>query len=140
MNSDKVKAVEEKLQLAKSDLERIYIVECFLISEINFGTKDSLIAIAIEKIKLFNGNIRIAEIAKELFISESTFERRFKRKVGTIPKKFAQIIRLRYILGQMDRKGHIDEIMHYDQAHFIKEFTSLTGLTPKEYQRQNKGE
>ncbi|WMJ89243.1 helix-turn-helix domain-containing protein [Anaerocolumna sp. MB42-C2] len=140
MNSDKVKAVEEKLQLAKSDLERIYIVECFLISEINFDTKDSLIAIAIEKIKLFNGNIRIAEIAKELFISEITFERRFKRNVGTTPKKFALIIRLRYILDQMDRKGYIDEIMHYDQAHFIKEFKSLTGLTPKEYQRHNKGE
>ena len=109
-----------------------------MISEINFIAKDLIVSVAIDKIKVSKGTIKIAAIAKELFISESTLERRFKKIVGTTPKKFAQIIRLRYIINQMDRQKYLDELLYYDQAHFIKEFKTLTGFTPNEYQKQNK--
>ena len=84
--------------------------------------------------------IRIRTISKELFISESAFEKRFKKIVGTTPKKFVQIIRLRHVIDQMGSQTEFAEMLYYDQAHFIKEFKALTGLTPKAYQKQNNKE
>ncbi len=74
---------------------------------------------------------------QELFISESAFEKRFRRIAGTTPKKFAQIIRLQNIIGNLDKSLWYDNDIFYDQAHFIKEFKAFTGVTPKAFSEEN---
>jgi AraC-like DNA-binding protein len=66
------------------------------------------------------------------------FERIFSKYVGVNPKKFASIVRFQNVL-QTNSKGkrRLSQIAvyngYYDQSHFIHDFKSLTGLTPKAF-------
>lgn len=132
-----VNEIEEKLACANTDKQRIKIVEQFLLSQLKNTQTDKLI---IEAVKLFyqsNGTIRIKEMNEKLFISQSPFEKRFRKIVGTTPKKFASIIRFNKILENLDRSKSLTEICFennfFDQAHFIKDFKHFTGDTPEHF-------
>jgi AraC-like DNA-binding protein len=129
--------LEEKLHSAIKDSQRIVIVEDFLISKINQHTPDILVLSAISIVYKEKGNIRIKEVAEKLHISQGPLEKRFRHSVGTSPKKFASIVRLKsaiknYDAGQsLTAQGY--EAGFYDQAHFIKEFKNFTGENPESF-------
>lgn len=131
--------IEEKLAIASTDNHRIKIVEQFLISHLNDIQTDKLILEAIQLIYQSNGTIRIKELNKRLFISQSPFEKRFRKLVGTTPKKFASIVRFNKILNNLNENKSLTEISYennfFDQAHFIKEFKHFTGETPENFKR-----
>ena len=86
-----------------------------------------------------NGTVRIKELNEKLFISQSPFEKRFRKVVGTTPKKFASIVRFNSILNSLDKTKSLTEICYennfFDQAHFIKDFKQFTGETPENFKR-----
>jgi hypothetical protein len=53
-SKNKIDEIQEKLFFAKTDKERIEVVESFLLSELKYEQKDKLILLAIEKIKISN--------------------------------------------------------------------------------------
>lgn len=134
-----VTEIEEKLAFANTDKKRIKIVEQFLLSQLKHIKTDKLIAEAVKLIYQSNGNIRIKELNEKLFISQSPFEKRFRRIVGTTPKKFASIIRFNTVLETLDKSKSLTEICYennfFDQAHFIKDFKQYTGDTPEHFKR-----
>jgi len=136
---EKINAVEEKLASAPADKQRLKIVEQFLIAQLKNIQTDKLISEAVKLIYQHNGNIRIKELHERLFISQSPFEKRFRKVVGTTPKKFASIIRFNSILNGMSKSKSLLEICHennfFDQAHFIKDFKQFTGDTPEHFKR-----
>jgi AraC-like DNA-binding protein len=81
--------------------------------------------------------VKITQLAQQLFISQSRFEKRFRRIVGTSAKKFAGIVRLRCLLEMSVNERNLTTLGlsagYFDQAHFIKDFRSMTGETPGEY-------
>jgi AraC-like DNA-binding protein len=81
------------------------------------------------------GNIRITELAKQLHISQSPLEKRFRQAVGASPKKFASVVRLKNAIKEYSPQNSLTDLGYeagfYDQAHFIKEFKSFTGETPE---------
>lgn len=129
--------VTEQLNEASTDEERIKVVEGFLISRLRNGAPDELVNKAVALIKQHGGNIKISWLAEQLFISQGRLEKRFRRIVGTSPKKFASIMRMRGIVdagstgGGLTQKGY--EAGFFDQSHFIKDFKSFTGQTPEEF-------
>ncbi len=129
--------VVDQLHEAKTDIERINIIEAFLISRINVKANDDLITLAVTLIKQHAGNVKIAALANKLNISQSQFEKRFRKIVGASPKKFASIVRLNYILNASAKGNTLTEIGldagYFDQAHFIKDFKSFTGETPDQF-------
>ena len=129
--------LEEQLDEAKSDIERIQVVERFLLSRLKQHKPDTLVLAAIALIFERHGIIRMGEVAEKLHISQSPLEKRFRRIVGTTPKKFASIIRLKYTLQQFQTQTSLTSLAYesgfYDQAHFIKEFKTFTGETPEHY-------
>lgn len=133
----KINTVEDKLALAKTDIQRIKIVEQFLLSELKDINTDKLIVEAVKLIYQSKGTIRIKELNEKLFISQSPFEKRFRRVVGTTPKKFASIIRFNTVLDNLDNIKSLTEICYennfFDQAHFIKDFKQFTGDTPENF-------
>lgn len=134
-----VQKVEEKLAIASSDKQRIKIVEKFFLAQLKEIETDKLIVEAIKLIYQSNGTIRINELIEKLFISQSPFEKRFRKVVGTTPKKFATIVRFNSVLDNLPKAKSLTEICYennfFDQAHFIKDFKQFTGDSPENFKR-----
>ncbi len=136
---DNVEQVEEKLALAVTHQQRIRLVEQFLLSQLKDIHTDRLIVEAVKLIYQSKGAIRIKELNEKLFISQSPFEKRFRKVVGTTPKKFASIVRFNTVLDNLDNTTSLPEICYqnsfFDQAHFTKDFKRFTGDTPENFKR-----
>lgn len=134
-----VTAVEEKLSTVDTDHQRIKIVERFLLSQLKDIKADKLIIEAVKLIYESKGAIRIKELNQKLFISQSPFEKRFRKIVGTTPKKFASIVRFNTVINQLNGIKSLTDICYennfFDQAHFIKDFKQFTGETPENFKR-----
>ncbi|WP_285058094.1 helix-turn-helix transcriptional regulator [Pedobacter ginsengisoli] len=134
-----ISEVEERLVEANSDKNRIEIVEQFLISQLRDIQIDKLIVEAVKLIYQSKGSLRMKELISKLYISQSPFEKRFRKIVGTTPKKFASIIRFNAVLDSLNGAKSLSEICHennfFDQAHFIKDFRQYTGNTPESFKR-----
>jgi AraC-like DNA-binding protein len=133
-----VEAVQEKLALATTDKHRIKTVEQFLLAQLRDLDADKLVIAAVKLIYETKGDIRIKELNEKLFISQSPFEKRFRKVVGTTPKKFASIVRFNTVLNNLNAKT-LTQICYennfFDQAHFIKDFKRYTGDTPENFKR-----
>ncbi len=134
-----VSEVEEKLALATTDQQRIRVTEHFLLKQVKDLQTDRLIMEAIRLIYVSGGTIRIKELTDKLFISPSPFEKRFRKVVGTTPKKFASIVRLNAVVNSLEPSKSLTEICYenhfFDQAHFIRAFKQFTGETPERFKR-----
>ena len=131
--------VEEKLAIANTDKLRIKIVEQFLASQLKDIQIDKLIVEAVKLIYQSKGTIRVKELNEKLFISQSPFEKRFRKVVGTTPKKLTSIVRFNAVLDNLNETKTLTEICYehnfFDQAHFIKDFKQFTGDTPQNFKR-----
>lgn len=138
-DKNSVSEVEEKLAIAATDKDRINIVEQFLISQLKGIETDKLVVEAVKLIYQSKGTIRIKDLNERLFISQSPFEKRFRKVVGTTAKKFASIVRFNTVLENLNHTKTLTEICFehnfFDQAHFIKDFKQFTGDTPENFKR-----
>jgi AraC-like DNA-binding protein len=134
---DKLGPLEEQLAGAANNQQRIAIIEQFLIKHIQNHKQDQLILSALQKIRLSKGQIRIKDLADAHFISQDAFEKRFRRVVGTSPKQFASIIKIKSIVETKPQSGSFTQIAleagYFDQPHFNKEFKLFTGLSPADF-------
>lgn len=134
-----VKETEEKLASVGTDKLRIQVIERFLLSQLKDIQKDKLIVEAVKLIYETKGTIRIRELNERLFISQSPFEKRFRKLVGTSPKKFASIVRFNTVLDNLSDVKSLTDICYeynfFDQAHFIKDFKQFTGDSPEKFKR-----
>ncbi|UXP31558.1 AraC family transcriptional regulator [Reichenbachiella agarivorans] len=129
--------VEERLAIASTDQHRIKIIEQFLVTQLKDIQTDKLIIEAIKLIHQSKGTIRIKELSERLFVSQSLFEKRFRKVAGTTAKKFASIVRFNAVLENLNETKTLTEICYeskfFDQAHFIKVFKQYTGHTPENF-------
>lgn len=136
---NKVIEIEEKLATCFTDKQRIKMVEQFLLTQLKNIQTDKLIADAVKLISQSKGTIRVKELTEKLFISQSPFEKRFRKTVGTTAKKFASIVRFNSMLDSIHQVKSMSEICYennfFDQAHFTKEFKQFTGYTPANFKR-----
>jgi AraC-like DNA-binding protein len=134
----KMSEVEDKLKGADSMLKRIGVIENFLLSIIRPFRPDDLIIESVKEMNRQNGQISVKQLARNFFLSEKQFKRRFNSAVGINPKLFSRLVRFQYILQCVDNNkvGLLDKAVQtgfYDEAHFIKEFREFTGQTPSAY-------
>lgn len=138
-DKNEISQVEEKLLNATTDKQRIKIVEQFFLSQLKDIQTDKLIIEAVKLIYQSSGTIRVKELNEKLCISQSPFEKRFRKVVGTTPKKFASIVRFNTVLENLGKAKSLTEICYennfFDQAHFIKNFKQFTGDTPENFKR-----
>lgn len=132
-----LKEVEDKLSEARSDVARANIVESFLVSRLQPRLNDALIGEAVRQIYLNGGVVRIGELAKNLNLSKSPFEKRFRKTTGTSPKKFASVVQFQNALSLFDPGRSLTELSlaagYFDQSHFIRHFRSMTGESPDRF-------
>lgn len=127
----------EQLAEAGDDLSRIQRLEAFLVHDLCLSHQDTLVTHAATYMQQTQGQIRISELAKHYHLSQSQFEKRFRKTIGASPKKFASILRLRSIIHFPTPVCNLTELAYqagyFDQAHFIKDFKAFTGSTPSQF-------
>lgn len=131
--------VEEQLFEAVHDDERVTVVERFLRERLRERVADSVVNEVVDRIRRSRGSLRIDKVARDVALSQSALERRFRRTVGTSPKKFAALVRLRNVVRMRRAGASFTEIAYAagyaDQPHFIKDFRRFTGKAPDEFFR-----
>ena len=133
----KIAIIEELLAEAKTHNQKIAIIEQFLLSRLHDYKPDKLIAAAIAIIQSKKGIIKIKELADTLYISQDAFEKRFRKTIGSSPKQFCYVVRIKSIIDQkQDNQNLIDlafDAGYFDQPHFNKDFKLFTGQTPSKF-------
>lgn len=132
--------LEEKMMLAESAEERITLVENFLLEKLtDEHTIHKIIHSTIETMMEAKGRLPVDEVAKMVKINKRQLERKFSEAIGLSPKQLSKTIRLQETIKNMYSKkySNLTELAYqgafFDQAHFIKDFKELTGMTPKEF-------
>lgn len=133
----KITIIEELLAEAKTNNQRIAIIEQFLLSKLHDYKPDKLITAAIAIIQSKKGVVKIKELAEALYISQDAFEKRFRKIIGSSPKQFCYVVRIKSIIDQKQHNQNFIDLAfdagYFDQPHFNKDFKLFTGQTPSEF-------
>jgi AraC-like DNA-binding protein len=84
---------------------------------------------------------KVADLAARYRVNERTLQRLFARYVGVSPKWVIQRYRLHEAAEQLAAQESLDqaalalELGYSDQAHFVRDFKSIIGLSPAAYAR-----
>lgn len=126
--------LHDQLATAASHAQRIRLVEDLLLAHAANARPDPLVTAAVAWIERTQAMMRIEELARRIGLSQSALERRFRRLVGTSPRRFASLVRLQNVVRLRNAGTDLTAIAHAagycDQSHFIKDFKRFTGLTP----------
>ena len=129
-----LKEVEEKFDGCDNPVDKIKVIENFLITVLEEKEEDLLVNNISEKINYNLGRLHINTIAKEYDISRRSIFRRFNANLGVNPKQLSRIIRFQKALlfkkSGLEWMDICERCNYYDQAHFIKEIKEFTGLSP----------
>ena len=134
--------LEEKMSETPTFYQRVSIVETYLLNLLKTNSSDfefRRINHIVELIKKTFGNINISQMASEACLCRKQFERIFVEHIGISPKQYLKIIRFQFAIFQKQQNTNMNlldlsyESGYYDQSHFINDFKSLCGLTPKQY-------
>lgn len=136
---NQVNLLYEKLQHQPSDLQKINLLENYLVSifqktELHYKLEHALHLIHTEK-----GLIAVKMLKEQLRTNYKSLDRWFQKNVGLPPKRFIQLTRFKHIIDELKDQAKPDwmqivaDYNFYDQAHFIKEFKQFAGVCPSNY-------
>ncbi len=131
--------IQNKLERAKSHLERTQILSGYLYNKIHASTTpDPLINHIIQGNEIHE-TTNIFKVTSKYKISERRLERKFKTAVGVSPKKLQRIARFEKSLHLLTNSNYKQltsigyDLGYTDQSHFIKDFKAFSGMTPYEF-------
>ncbi len=128
--------ISDALMMAKDFDERLFIFESFLLRQLK--PVINRVQFAVNLVERLNGNLNVAELSSQLNISTRQLRTIFNEKIGLSPKQFIRTIRFKSVLTapptiQENMAQFATKIGCYDESHFIHEFKSFAGMTPKKY-------
>lgn len=97
----------------------------------------SPVQLLLTRIAASQGRERLADLLREVPLGQRQLERLFRYQVGLTPKQYSRIQRVALVRHQL-RAGEplLDTAMacgYSDQAHFIRDFKAVVGMTPGQY-------
>ncbi|WP_299228706.1 AraC family transcriptional regulator [uncultured Psychroserpens sp.] len=126
-----------RIEAAKTDTERVNCIENFLKSKVE-NRKDSTIDKVLQYIHNSNGFIEVGQLLDVVKLSSSQFRKRFNEEIGTSPSQYCKIQRANTSLKLLKDKSYNSltglayDLGYFDQSHFIKDFKSVIGFSPKQ--------
>ena len=130
----------EQLQSARTDDAMVSILERFFLARAAWEqTPHPAIAFALDS---FQAGYSISAVTARLGMSPKRFIHLFGEAVGLTPKVFCRVQRFQEVVGRIEKgqTAHWADLAlscgYFDQAHFIHDFQSFSGLTPQAYLEQ----
>jgi AraC-like DNA-binding protein len=137
-------ALHARLQEAPGLAARKDLLEAWLASRLaQSKLPDKLVPAALALQRQSQGRLPIPELSRTLAISQRQLERRYQLHVGMTPKQYGQLIRVEAARRALKQPGRAAAaalavtLGYYDQAHFIREFQTVVGLTPAAYVKRS---
>ena len=133
--------LHEQLATLNSAVERIKLIEQYLLPIYQSGNIHYRFDQALHYINQSRGLMSVSQLANQLNTNYKSLDRWFQKKVGLPPKKFLQLTRFKHILAALENQQQHDWISladdygFYDQAHFIKTFKRFAGCSPTQFQQ-----
>ena len=119
---------------------RILRFEAFLLAQAQRTLEpNKAISFAIHQLQHSPQFLAIRDLANQIGITQKHLITQFEKVVGLRPKSFARVCKFRKVLNVIEERSRIEwtdiayECGYYDQAHFIKEFHTFSGLNPSAY-------
>ncbi len=122
--------------------DKLALVEAFLLRRFDgLPALDSTLQLAIDSVRRAHGDISVTTLRTDLSLSERQLERVFLQHIGISPRQFARTTRFRQVVPLLNQPAlSLTDVAYragyYDQAHFIHDFKSLAGITPRDYRRE----
>jgi len=116
---------------------RVEFVEEYLLGKAASSLGNTLVMNAALHMFASRGVARISDIANQSSLGLRQFERRFASEIGLNPKLYSRVPRLQAVLDAKINFQNIGwlnlayEFGYSDQAHMIKDFQNLSGLSPE---------
>lgn len=139
--SKEIKQVEEQLYLKKSIGERVKVIENFLLKRFSPipSYNHSLLKAGVQIIKQSRGQMTATMLSDKLSTTQKNLERKFSAYLGKTPKQFIKLVRFHATIADItsDKNINLTEYAYrngyFDQSHFIKDFKTYSGYTPKDF-------
>lgn len=140
-----VSELERSVLNAKDDDQRIKIVEAAFFQKLPEEDVNTIwIQKTVQLILEQNDILRAEDVAKKVGVNLRTLQRQFSRYVGVTPKWVIQRYRLHEAAERLENGENVDgsrlalDLGYFDQAHFIKDFKAMIGISPEQYSKQLK--
>lgn len=133
-----VNNLSNKISKEQSDKAKVALIESFLLDKF-IEQKTSVIDNALFRIFASKGFIEINSLATDAALSSAQFRKRFKEEIGISPSQYSKIVRINNTLSILENnyKDSLTTLSYrlgyFDQAHFIRDFKSVIGTTPKHF-------
>lgn len=139
--TSEIRQIEELLYLKDTIKEKVTVIEDFLIRRYSpIPSHDGLlIQTGVEIVKNCKGQTNAKYLSDCLYTSPKTLERKFAKYLGKTTKQVIKLIRFQEVLhdfscvNELSLTEHAYNNGYFDQSHFIHDFKSYTGYTPKEF-------
>jgi len=136
-----IRPVEELLYLKETIIERVAVIEDFLVRRYSpIPAYDGmLIQKGVDIINKCKGQTNAKHLSECLYTSPKTLERKFAKYLGKTTKQVIKLIRFRGVLQDLSVNKNVSFMEYaynngyFDHAHFTHDFKSYTGYTPKEF-------
>lgn len=129
-------AEADRLRAAGSRAGQVCVLESLFGGLLRHRTPDALLVAATEWIDGAVGG-RIDDLVKHIGLSQSALERRFRRRIGVTPKRFAMLARFRRAVRLRGSGLDLTAVAHAagyaDQAHFTHDCRRITGSAPSRF-------
>lgn len=129
--------LQTQLHAAADQSTRVAIIESFLRPRVCHDG-DLIVAEAMRRLRA-NPAQGIAQLACALDISERQLGRRFLASIGATPKQVVRVLRVEKLIAARHRGTAWADIAaacgFNDQAHMIRDFKALAGVTPDAFVR-----
>jgi AraC-like DNA-binding protein len=130
----------ERLVEARDWPSRFLTLDNFLLSRIRRYERPAReIDWAWRQLDLSRGSIRVQKISEQLGWTRKRLVKAFRDEVGIPPKALARVLRFRRALAQFTSQRDFSQLAaecgYSDQAHMIRDFKDLSGLTPADLVR-----
>lgn len=124
------------------DLQRLVErMDRFFLRLLERRTQGGLPILLLPELQRWNGTLPVKALSEESCYSERHLNRLFRESLGMGVKTYSRLLRINEALREMQAGGvSLTEIAHrlryYDQAHFIRDFKMICGVTPSAYMRR----
>jgi AraC-like DNA-binding protein len=133
---------DQLLEIESADAKLLRF-ESFLLEQVKRSLiPNRAIAFAVQQLQFSPQFLAIRDLASQIGITQKHLITQFEKVVGLRPKSFARVAKFSKVLNVIEQQQRVEwtsiayECGYYDQAHFIKEFHTFSGVNPSTYLTQ----